>query len=189
MALKLDDYFEETDNSSDQENTEQETPDEGKPTTDEEEKPTPDDDYEKDFITPTSRKLRRRLIKWAAIVVAVLAVVMTIRTMFFAPAVSEGSVRGYVVLLEKADGFFNSYEGKFVIDIPEADSLKWFSFSTTDQALGKSIFNKMKTDSVLVCKYKKYNNTLPWRGKSTVIFEEIEAVSPTPISTKPNGKH
>ena len=181
MALKLDDYFEESAEAQ-EERRENDNDEEEEQRRNEERKKKEHDDFDDDYITPPSRRRRRLMVKIAVGTVAVIAIIIAVRVMFFAPKVSEALVRGYVVKLERQDAFFNSYEGVFVVDTP--DSTRSFEFSITDQELGKYIYHAMQTDSILVCKYRTYNRALPWRGKTPCVFEEAKTIAPTPVSAK-----
>ena len=114
-----------------------------------------------------------------------LVVCVALRLLFFSPAASEGSMRGYVVSFEKTGFMFDSYEGVFVLDSPsDTASVR---FSTTDQQVGRRIFQAMRTDSVIVLDYKRYNKSLPWRGSSSTIVTCAGTVATAPVSvSKPS---
>ena len=193
MALKMDDLFDENENSSERNEkpaNEDISPKESgqQPVTDAEETSDDDDFFEDDIIDIDKRRRINRYIIISLLIAVAIGVFFIIRSLFFAPAVSEGTMRGYAVLFETRKGIFDSYEGEFVVDEP--DSTKTVRFSTTDKELGRSIYNAMHTDSLLVLDYKKYRKTLPWRGQSTLIVTGIEKTTPVHSSIeKPALKH
>lgn len=177
MALRLDDFFDENDDARKKEQREKvelREDDAGSAELADE------DDFEDDFITSDSQRRRRRCLRIGLWAVAVLVVCVALRLLFFSPAASEGSMRGYVVSFEKTGFMFDSYEGVFVLDSPsDTTSVR---FSTTDQQVGRRIFQAMHTDSVIVLRYKRYNESLPWRGSSNIVVTGASSVSPTPVS-------
>ena len=159
MALRLDDFFDENDDARKKEQREKveiREDDAGSAELADE------DDFEDDFITSDSQRRRRRCLRIGLWAVAVLVVCVALRLLFFSPAASEGSMRGYVVSFEKTGFMFDSYEGVFVLD--------------------RRIFQVMHTDSVIVLRYKRYNKSLPWRGSSNIVVTGASSVSPTPVS-------
>ncbi len=144
-----------------------------------------DDDFEDDFIVSGGQRRKRIYLKVGLSVVGLLVVVLVVRSLFFAPAASEGVMRGYVVSFEKSGIMFDSYEGVFVPDSPfDTASVR---FSTTDQQVGRRIFQAMRTDSVIVLDYKRYNKSLPWRGSSSTIVTCAGTVATAPVSvSKPS---
>lgn len=177
MALRLDDFFDENDDARKKEQREKvelREDDAGSAELADE------DDFEDDFITSDSQRRRRRCLRIGLWAVAVLVVCVALRLLFFSPAASEGSMRGYVVSFEKTGFMFDSYEGVFVLDSPsDTASVR---FSTTDQQVGRRVFQAMHTDSVIVLRYKRYNKSLPWRGSSNIVVTGASSVSPTPVS-------
>lgn len=181
MPLRLDDYFEENEEDRRRDGVPEEEP-QAEPEQEREKPSAPAaDDYQRDFITPDSRRRRRRRFKWALLVVLAVVVFVFVRNLFFAPAAENGVVRGYVVQFEKSGIFFDSYEGILVIDSP--DSTRTMEFSLTDQQLGRRMWHAMKTDSVLVLDYERYRSSLPWRGESATLVTGLETARPTSVST------
>lgn len=80
---------------------------------------------------------------------------------------------------------FDSYECTLIVDYPDsivdADRLV-FCFSTTDQQVGKRLYNAMKGDSIVLVEYDRYTTNMPWRGESDNIVSDAMLVKATPVS-------
>lgn len=183
MGIKFDDYFDDT----------PERPAEQPAAAGDdrrEERPSPPRrEYDEDYIEPGGRRRRRRYFKFGLIAAAVAVLAVAVHVVFFSKSVSGGMVRGYVVAIEKDEGvIFDSYECTLVVDYPDcvADTAALvFRFSTTDQEVGRRLYNAMKGDSLVVVGYDRYTAKMPWRGATEVVSDSIELVKAAPVLRSP----
>lgn len=177
MAIKLDDFLDDDGIEEDGKQPEENAGEQTDKSSDE----VPDDDY----ILPDSHRRKRKMLKYGGISLAAVVLVVGIYIAFFSPKVSNGQVRGYVILLEKKGLMFDSYEGVLIMDYPKeiTDSAALvFPFSTTDRNAGLRINGAMKSDSIVVLKYRQYRHVLPWRGSTTTVVYDADCAKPTPMS-------
>lgn len=182
MAIKLDDYF-------DDDASEQQAPS-GVQEPVAAEQPQPKRvvvrEYDSDYIITNGQRRKKRFRKWLLWAAIAAVVLIAINMLFFSKKISGGQVRGYLIAIEKSEGIvFDSYECTLIVDYPDsivdADRLV-FRFSTTDQQVGKRLYNAMKGDSIVLVEYDRYTTNMPWRGESDNIVSDAMLVKATPVS-------
>lgn len=182
MAIKLDDYFDD-DASGQQAPSGVQEPVAA-------ELPQPKrvvvKEYDSDYIITNGQRRKKRFRKWLLWAAVAAVVLIAINMLFFSKKISGGQVRGYLIAIEKSEGIvFDSYECTLIVDYPDsivdADRLV-FRFSTTDQQVGKRLYNAMKGDSIVLVEYDRYTTNMPWRGESDNIVSDAMLVKATPVS-------
>lgn len=182
MAIKLDDYFDDDASGQQAPSGEQE------PVAAEQPQPkrVVVKEYDSDYIITNGQRRKKRFRKWLLWAAIAAVVLIAINMLFFSKKISGGQVRGYLIAIEKSEGIvFDSYECTLIVDYPDsivdADRLV-FRFSTTDQQVGKRLYNAMKGDSIVLVEYDRYTTNMPWRGESDNIVSDAMLVKATPVS-------
>lgn len=182
MAIKLDDYFDDDASGQQAPSGEQE------PVAAEQPQPkrVVVREYDSDYIITNGQRRKKRFRKWLLWAAVAAVVLIAINMLFFSKKISGGQVRGYLIAIEKSEGIvFDSYECTLIVDYPDsivdADRLV-FRFSTTDQQVGKRLYNAMKGDSIVLVEYDRYTTNMPWRGESDNIVSDAMLVKATPVS-------
>lgn len=182
MAIKLDDYFDDDASGQQAPSGEQE------PVAAEQPQPkrVVVREYDSDYIITNGQRRKKRFRKWLLWAAIAAVVLIAINMLFFSKKISGGQVRGYLIAIEKSEGIvFDSYECTLIVDYPDsivdADRLV-FRFSTTDQQVGKRLYNAMKGDSIVLVEYDRYTTNMPWRGESDNIVSDAMLVKATPVS-------
>ena len=182
MAIKLDDYFDDDASGQQAPSGEQE------PVAAEQPQPkrVVVREYESDYIITNGQRRKKRFRKWLLWAAIAAVVLIAINMLFFSKKISGGQVRGYLIAIEKSEGIvFDSYECTLIVDYPDsivdADRLV-FRFSTTDQQVGKRLYNAMRGDSIVLVEYDRYTTNMPWRGESDNIVSDAMLVKATPVS-------
>ena len=182
MAIKLDDYFDDDASGQQAPSGEQE------PVAAEQPQPkrVVVKEYDSDYIITNGQRRKKRFRKWLLWAAIAVVVLIAINMLFFSKKISGGQVRGYLIAIEKSEGIvFDSYECTLIVDYPDsivdADRLV-FRFSTTDQQVGKRLYNAMKGDSIVLVEYDRYTTNMPWRGESDNIVSDAMLVKATPVS-------
>lgn len=182
MAIKLDDYFDDDASGQQAPSGEQE------PVAAEQPQPkrVVVREYDSDYIITNGQRRKKRFRKWLLWAAIAVVVLIAINMLFFSKKISGGQVRGYLIAIEKSEGIvFDSYECTLIVDYPDsivdADRLV-FRFSTTDQQVGKRLYNAMRGDSIVLVEYDRYTTNMPWRGESDNIVSDAMLVKATPVS-------
>ncbi|HIU38844.1 MAG TPA: hypothetical protein IAD18_04160 [Candidatus Limisoma intestinavium] len=182
MAIKLDDYFDDDASGQQAPSGEQE------PVAAEQPQPkrVVVREYDSDYIITNGQRRKKRFRKWLLWAAIAAVVLIAINMLFFSKKISGGQVRGYLIAIEKSEGIvFDSYECTLIVDYPDsivdADRLV-FRFSTTDQQVGKRLYNAMRGDSIVLVEYDRYTTNMPWRGESDNIVSDAMLVKATPVS-------
>ncbi len=182
MAIKLDDYFDDDASGQQAPSGEQE------PVAAEQPQPkrVVVREYDSDYIITNGQRRKKRFRKWLLWAAIAAVVLIAINMLFFSKKISGGQIRGYLIAIEKSEGIvFDSYECTLIVDYPDsivdADRLV-FRFSTTDQQVGKRLYNAMKGDSIVLVEYDRYTTNMPWRGESDNIVSDAMLVKATPVS-------
>lgn len=182
MAIKLDDYFDDDASGQQAPSGEQE------PVAAEQPQPkrVVVKEYDSDYIITNGQRRKKRFRKWLLWAAVAAVVLIAINMLFFSKKISGGQIRGYLIAIEKSEGIvFDSYECTLIVDYPDsivdADRLV-FRFSTTDQQVGKRLYNAMRGDSIVLVEYDRYTTNMPWRGESDNIVSDAMLVKATPVS-------
>lgn len=182
MAIKLDDYFDDDASGQQAPSGEQE------PVAAEQPQPkrVVVREYDSDYIITNGQRRKKRFRKWLLWAAIAAVVLIAINMLFFSKKISGGQVRGYLIAIEKSEGIvFDSYECTLIVDYPDSivdtDRLV-FRFSTTDQQVGKRLYNAMRGDSIVLVEYDRYTTNMPWRGESDNIVSDAMLVKATPVS-------
>ena len=95
----------------------------------------------------------------------------------------EGVKSGQLNYVVKKGNFFKTYEGKLIqsgFRSQETGSIQSyeFEFSVADDSLANVLMNN--SGNYYDLHYKEYKHTLPWRGYSRYIVDEIVKMHPAP---------
>ena len=166
MALNLNDYFDEEEEklANGQQPVEEQKKEKESVSVDE-------DDDAADYIEPRSarRKRRIRLVGFAAILLII--VFALVKGFLIGKSVEDGSMKAFVVKIEKKGLFFDSYE---CIVIQAGDSSAT-QISTTDLVVGRRLHQLVGSDSMAIISNTKYKTAYPWRGETRVIVDSVSA--------------
>lgn len=169
MALNLNDYFDEEEErlaNGQQPVVEQEK-----------EKVTAsvdlDGDDEEDYIEPRSARRKRRIRLIVFAVCALIAIFVFVKGFLVGKSVDSGTMKAFVVKIEKKGLFFDSYES---LVIAAGDSAAT-QISTTDLEIGRRLHHLVSSDSLAVISYTVYKTAYPWRGESKIIVDSVSAIA------------
>jgi hypothetical protein len=116
---------------------------------------------------------------WA---VAILLVILAVFLFWkFSYTYSEGNRAGLLQKFSYKGTMFKTYEGELVMSSIKSSqnvslASEKFYFSVTDKALADKL---MKLEGTMVIlHYKEKNGTLPWRGETVYIVDEVSQSAP-----------
>lgn len=184
MAIKLDDYFDDTpEHPAGRQDSGNSRPEEAA------QKDGQEGGYEDVVIVTKSQRRKKRIVRLAVLAVAAAVLATAVNLLFFSKKATGGQVRGYLVSIEKREGIvFDSYECALIKDYPDGignpDDLV-FRFSTTDRHVGQTLYNAMKGDSLVLVDYVRYTTVMPWRGETDVVSDSVMIVCASPVSRTP----
>lgn len=130
---------------------------------------------------PKSRRSRfRRIVGWTLLcAVVILGVAFWIR--YLNPYATDCHLKGYVTAVEKRGLLFKTYEVDIVSEAALTDTARIYShnlsFSIADPAVVSSLQRMQGTGRPVSIRYKKYFGTLPWRGASKFVLDQVNTLN------------
>lgn len=123
------------------------------------------------------RSMWKRRLAWLIVACAVvLGVIFWLR--YVSPYATDCRVKGYVTNVEKRGLVFKTYEADVVSEQALTDTTRVYShnlsFSVENPAIVKRLQAMQGTGVPVQIVYKKYYGTLPWRGASKYVIEQIK---------------
>ena len=129
-----------------------------------------------------------KILTWVS-VIAVLALAAFIFIKFFF-VYAEGVNEGDINYFQKEGFIFKTYEGKMIQSglknskVQGSIQSNEFHFSVVDESIAQQLNEGLNTGVKL--HWKRYLGTLPWRGKSTFIVDNVY-VAKQPAERKPDA--
>ena len=128
---------------------------------------------------PKKKSGFRKFLRWFVFIVLITCAIGFWWKYYF--VFGEGVKSGELNYVVKKGNVFKTYEGKLIQSgirskSPGAISSYEFEFSVTDDSIANILMNN--SGNYFDLHYKEYKGTLPWRGFSKYIVDQI-------ISTKP----
>lgn len=137
-----------------------------------------------EHLTPSP--YRRGPLLWiVGIVIAAMAILVSLYVYIFTPRVSEAVQYGYVDNIQREGKIFESYEGVILPYKSLMDTVRPyegdFVFSTRDEHVASELRRKQDTGKPVRVEYKVYRHRLPWRGNSKIIVTAVDSIDPSVI--------
>ena len=119
----------------------------------------------------------KRVLVWLAVVCAVvLGTAFWLR--YLSPYATDCRVTGYVTSVEKRGLVFKTYEADVVSEQALTDTTRVYShnlsFSVENPEMVRRLQSMQGTGKPVQIVYKKYYGTLPWRGASKYVIEQVK---------------
>lgn len=119
----------------------------------------------------------KRVPVWMAVVCAVvLGAAFWLR--YVSPYATDCRVTGYVTSVEKRGLVFKTYEADVVSEQALTDTTRVYShnlsFSVENPETVRKLQSMQGTGKPVQIVYKKYYGTLPWRGASKYVIEQVK---------------
>lgn len=137
--------------------------------------PAPDD--EPSPISNPKRNVKRFML-WV-IAILILGVGIWSYFNYFNAYIIDAQKIGYISSVEKRGVIFKTYEGKLTEEYTNQNGTqiipKDFEFTFSDSELAEKAMNLQGTGKRIKVRYRKYNDTLPWRGDSEYVVFDIQS--------------
>lgn len=123
--------------------------------------------------------------KWvAAGAIVVVGVILFVYFRYFSPYVEEATQYGYVEHIERRGTLFKTYEGVLIPYKEIKDTTRVykqdFLFSAEPKA-AVTLHQMQHANKPVRVTYKRYHASVPWRGDSEIIVEQVDSVDPVMI--------
>lgn len=136
-----------------------------------------------DSVAPVSKPRHsrlRRLVGWTIVcALVILAAAFWIR--YLNPYATDCHVKGYVTAVEKRGVVFKTYEVDVVSESALTDTTRIYShnlsFSVADPAIVNHLQRLQGSGKPVNIRYKKYFGTLPWRGASKYVLDQVNTLN------------
>ena len=137
-----------------------------------------------EHLTPSP--YRRGPLLWiVGIVIAAMAILVSLYVYIFTPRVSEAVQYGYVDNIQREGKIFESYEGVILPYKSLMDTVRPyegdFVFSAENGELATAMLRLQRNGKPVRVEYKVYRYAFPWRGKSKTIVTALDSVDPKVI--------
>lgn len=120
-------------------------------------------------------------VLWGTVVCGVLILGVAFWLRYVNPYATECRVKGYVTAVEKRGIIFKTYEVDVVSEAALTDTARIYShnlsFSLADPALVNHLQRMQGTGKPVTLRYKKYFGTLPWRGASKNVIDQVNTLN------------
>ena len=148
------------------------------PTTDSSADPQPVPQAEPERPVKRRHPFRRFITVFLLIVFVALGVTFWIR--YCNPYVTDAQARGFIQGVEKRGIIFKTFEGemlrKSALDDTTSVYSRDFNFSVDSDSLARVLQSYAGTRRQVVVTYRSYYATLPWRGASRNVVEDVQPV-------------
>ena len=132
------------------------------------------------YATPANRSSLKKIISVVAVILLLIAFGFFWFNYLF--VFGEGVKSGQLNYVVRKGNLFKTYEGKLIqsgFRSPAAGAIQSyeFEFSVADDSIAGVLMNN--SGSYYDLHYKEYKHSLPWRGYSRYIVDDIVSMHPT----------